>query len=207
MMTEAAVFERAIISAPRDNIAHLVYADWLEERGAAELAEFIRVQVALATPGHGDWGRLLRRERELWNAPALASRASPEPLGSPAIINIEQDLTRADRSPSRAVCVIRRGFVDEFRGPASLWVLNGDALCAMHPITSVLLSSVPEWGSASEAGRYICRLNDDPRRLAFSYWEAEARGREETRGQQNSVRTAVGILCLRWPGVGFDVPT
>ena len=39
---------RAILERPYDDALRLILADWLEERGEAERADFIRVQVALA---------------------------------------------------------------------------------------------------------------------------------------------------------------
>ncbi len=47
-MTEQAAFIRAICTDPDDDTARLVYADWLDEHGEPERAEFIRVQVKLA---------------------------------------------------------------------------------------------------------------------------------------------------------------
>jgi type VI secretion system protein ImpC len=45
-MAEAALL-RAIVEAPHDDMARLIYADWLEEHGRPERAELIRVQIAL----------------------------------------------------------------------------------------------------------------------------------------------------------------
>ncbi|HJZ56927.1 MAG TPA: TIGR02996 domain-containing protein [Gemmataceae bacterium] len=64
---EARSFLEAISANPDDDLARLVYADWLEERGDAPRAEFIRTQVERATLP--DWDarrvRLLIRERAL----------------------------------------------------------------------------------------------------------------------------------------------
>ena len=40
-MTDPAAFLRAIIANPDDDGPRLVYADWLEERGECERAEFL----------------------------------------------------------------------------------------------------------------------------------------------------------------------
>src|SRR5438309_7067053 len=37
----------AIREAPRDDAPRLIYADWLDEHGEADLAEFIRVQIEI----------------------------------------------------------------------------------------------------------------------------------------------------------------
>ncbi len=60
-------FLRAIRAKPEDDLPRLIYADALEESGASERAEFIRVQVALAnTAEHDPQFRVLEdREHEL----------------------------------------------------------------------------------------------------------------------------------------------
>ncbi len=67
--TEAALL-RAIAEADEDNLPRLVYADWLDERGDAARAEFIRVQCELASAPESETRSLtLRvRERELLTA-------------------------------------------------------------------------------------------------------------------------------------------
>lgn len=44
-MSERAAFINAILDNPADDTARLVFADWLEEHGEPERAEFIRVQI------------------------------------------------------------------------------------------------------------------------------------------------------------------
>ena len=47
-MSEREAFLASIRAAPEDDAPRLVYADWLDERGEPLLAEFIRLQIALA---------------------------------------------------------------------------------------------------------------------------------------------------------------
>jgi uncharacterized protein (TIGR02996 family) len=73
-MSDEAALLAAIMSHPDEDTPRLVYADWLDENGASERAEFIRLQIGLARgtlPGrqrgtaekrcralektHGDW--------------------------------------------------------------------------------------------------------------------------------------------------------
>jgi uncharacterized protein (TIGR02996 family) len=60
-------FLRAVIEAPDEDAHRLVYADWLEDHGQPERAEFIRVQCRLAAlPARDpDRPRLEAREKEL----------------------------------------------------------------------------------------------------------------------------------------------
>ena len=48
-MTERDALYRAIIANPEDDTPRFVYADWLDENGRAEEAEFIRVECRLET--------------------------------------------------------------------------------------------------------------------------------------------------------------
>jgi len=61
-MSDATALLAAVRAAPEDDAPRLVYADWLEEHGQPDRAEFIRVQCALA---RRDDSVLRRREAEL----------------------------------------------------------------------------------------------------------------------------------------------
>jgi uncharacterized protein (TIGR02996 family) len=65
-----ASFLRSIAKEPDDDTSRLVFADWLEERGEAARAEFIRVQCELASAGLAEERRhaLRLRERALLDA-------------------------------------------------------------------------------------------------------------------------------------------
>jgi uncharacterized protein (TIGR02996 family) len=78
-MSDALALVAAIRSAPDDDAPRLVYADWLDEHGQPERAEFIRVQCGLArteTPA------LLKRETELL---AAHHDAFAGPLAAPGL--------------------------------------------------------------------------------------------------------------------------
>ena len=66
-MSDGEALLRAILDHPDDDAPRLVYADWLDENGQPERAEFIRVQVQLARlpADHPDRPRLARTERRL----------------------------------------------------------------------------------------------------------------------------------------------
>jgi uncharacterized protein (TIGR02996 family) len=60
----------AILAAPDDDLPRLVYADWLDEHGRTERAEFIRIQCELATERREQFGtdvEVADRELELFN--------------------------------------------------------------------------------------------------------------------------------------------
>jgi uncharacterized protein (TIGR02996 family) len=60
----------AIHEQPEDDLPRLAYADWLEEQGEDEHAEFVRVELRLARMGrdHEDYRPLFARELELIRA-------------------------------------------------------------------------------------------------------------------------------------------
>jgi uncharacterized protein (TIGR02996 family) len=95
-MTEANALLRAIVETPDDDGVRLVHADWLEDHGQPERAEFIRVQVELE-PHRFDIDRprvrqLLTREEELrrlheddWLGPAVAAMRAGTATSEPAL--------------------------------------------------------------------------------------------------------------------------
>ena len=80
-MTDRQAFLNAIIDRPDDDLLRLVFADYLEENGDADRAEFIRLQVEhAATVPHSDgWAMRDLRLRELlrehdWRIPDLRGK-------------------------------------------------------------------------------------------------------------------------------------
>ena len=63
-----AAFLRAIAAEDNADVGRLAFADWLEERGDSDRAEFIRVQCELSAPGLPKDGPLAHRERALLNS-------------------------------------------------------------------------------------------------------------------------------------------
>jgi uncharacterized protein (TIGR02996 family) len=112
---------RAIFDAPEDDAPRLIYADWLEERGDADRAEFIRVQCELARLPPDDEGRagLEARERSLledhsvdWSAPLFG-------MGTAR--------------------VFRRGFVDEVTMSVTAFFREAADLLRLAPIRRLQL--------------------------------------------------------------------
>lgn len=117
-MPENADFLRAIIDRPDDDTVRLVYADWLDDHGDPDRAEFIRVQCELPHLPDTDTrrGPLEIRERQLL-AKHAAAWIAPRPPDPPG-----------DYAGSEGVTsVFRRGFVE------SAWPSDA-AMFKAHPI-------------------------------------------------------------------------
>ena len=142
-------FLDAIIANPADDNVRLVFADWLQENGQEERAEFIRVQCELATLSdpcprcHSAYLRTAdvnkgrytpdlcaahQRERELWPSTV----ADWHRFGWPT------DIPFPTFQP-----VLRRGFVERVTCTAADWLAHADAIRATHPVTRVRLTTWP----------------------------------------------------------------
>src|SRR5262249_54775998 len=98
-------FLNDICAHPDDDAPRLIYADWLDEQGRSERAEFIRVQCALVA--RPEDGALRRRERELLDEHGNAWRQE-----APAWARDDSEF--------------RRGFVAAVRCPVGDWLRHGD---------------------------------------------------------------------------------
>jgi uncharacterized protein (TIGR02996 family) len=114
-MTQAEAFLQAVCDNPDDDTPRLVYADWLEEQGQADRAEFIRIQCALAAA------------RVDTNRPALEAR--------------EQELLKRYEEEWAGPLVERvqewrfhRGFIDEVRVEARAFLAGADTLFRLTPV-------------------------------------------------------------------------
>ena len=166
MPTEAD-FLAAVIADPDDDAPRLIYADWLDENGQDERAEFIKAQVAIARTIPTDHTRrapeegcpclfcaLRRREGELldrhWTEWAADLRAG-------YCLNL---YTGTPLSPPNRAILFRRGFVHAVTCAAADWLAHGDAVLAAQPVREVRLTTYPttaqlatmdiRWGDASQ---------------------------------------------------------
>lgn len=161
-MTPDDAFMQTICEKPDDDFPRLRYADYLEENGQIERAEFIRVQCelwkdfprdvpfALGTEKRYErWRFLQQRERE------LLAKEGPPIWGTrwrSRIVN-GFSATHAYRwMPVGAVvaewCEFQRGFVSKVIMTAEDWLLHADALTAATPLQEVVLTTELDWYAA-----------------------------------------------------------
>jgi uncharacterized protein (TIGR02996 family) len=128
-------FLKAILADPDDDAPRLAYADWLDEAGDSDRAEFIRVQIALANLPRDDPQRppLIERERQLLleHAPDWAANL-PRPLHS---------------------WTFRRGFVEAIELTAATFLSRAENFLRLAPIRSIKLT---------DAGSVMHRLSACP---------------------------------------------
>jgi uncharacterized protein (TIGR02996 family) len=167
---DEAAFLRAICAEPADDTPRLVYADWLEEHGQGERAEFIRVQVELAAMGIGvrkplplnepgfskaikescaidpvRGAHLAARQSDLWNYGAPGSWVIDDPTPFDYCVRcIDEESISASRATHDPILIYRRGFVSHVTCTAAQFLEHGDALLARHPVTDVALATLPE---------------------------------------------------------------
>jgi uncharacterized protein (TIGR02996 family) len=136
----ANAFLDEIVEQPDDDVPRLVYADWLEERGDADRAEFIRLQIDLARPAPDAPARraALAREREL-----LADRGAE---------------WAADVAELVLAHEFRRGFVGWVRLDAARLLQHGDELFRLAPVRHLELFVERGQAVAVARCRHLARL-------------------------------------------------
>ncbi|WP_171473205.1 TIGR02996 domain-containing protein [Frigoriglobus tundricola] len=137
MSTDERAFLDAIIAAPDDDTARLVYADWLTENGRPDRGAFIRTEIELArTPPTTEEDErrrrvlierrddLLKRHKAVWLKPFL---------------------------PFAKDSAFERGFVEALEVHASTFLQSAEKWFALTPLTRVRFTVCNAWdaGSAS----------------------------------------------------------
>src|SRR6266542_2811283 len=122
---ERAAFLAAICASPEDDTVRLAFADWLDEHGESDRAEFIRLGCQHA--------RLEGDDPQWW---PLKNRL--DALEQKHLEAWEQELPPW----ARKGVSFRRGFVDGIVTSATLWIKRSEKLLATAPITSARLRNV-----------------------------------------------------------------
>jgi uncharacterized protein (TIGR02996 family) len=146
-LPEWEAFLAAVASAPDDDLPRLVAADWLEEHGDTERAEFIRLQCELARTTDAQRADQLQwRERELLNSPTGAWLWAVE--ACPNIVNTSFD---AMAPPLRSFSIhnanrvqFRRGFPASVSCTAKEWLHYGASTVPRQPLVSLTLTQCDE---------------------------------------------------------------
>ncbi len=188
----------AIIAHPEEDAPRLMYADWLDDNGQPERAEFIRVQCELASLpallGNGHTGGEAAAYYERANALHYRGQKLLD-SGTPRNHALWYDMPCG--SPTYT-----RGFVSEVRAPATDWLAHGDAIVAEHPIERLLFTDVPILeGEEDDVG-----FANDATGARFAWVDVRDKA-----FFMNLDITEPGVIprvvaSLRWPGIEFQLP-
>ena len=143
-MDERGALIAAVLADPDDDLPRLVFADWLDERGEADTARFLRAQIALAAlPEWEPQAVALRRTRPEWDRTEALAGGLPRLAPGGGLHWIASDL-------------FRRGFGHSVHAPQ---------LIALRTRMPELLAEVP----VERLGLYSATL-DQWREFAASPW-------------------------------------
>jgi uncharacterized protein (TIGR02996 family) len=139
MVSDGAALLRAICEHPGEDTPRLIYADWLEENGDTDRAEFIRTQCLLTQLPPGEDGHrldyraneLLSRHEAVWAAPL-------------------RELILWHR--------FRRGFVEEVGVEGRTFLKRADELFRLAPIRHAFIRTTPAELPAVAASWFLARL-------------------------------------------------
>jgi uncharacterized protein (TIGR02996 family) len=126
-----------IIENPTDDVPRLVYADWLEEHGAEERADFIRQAVAFP---HASFVRLTARDPFLLLGlePGKPQRVSPpnvEPANYRTWMWVESDFGCVVEDLCRHLDYREeRGFVEGIHCLCADWLVSAGDVLPGHPV-------------------------------------------------------------------------
>jgi uncharacterized protein (TIGR02996 family) len=178
-MRDDEAFLRAVIEQPDDDLPRLVYADWLDEHGEPERAEFIRVQCELARlPLDGPRaGKLRNREQAL-----LGGNRWRQWAGSLAAFADEFHY--------------RRGFVEGLTLGAAAFLRHTAAILAAAPLSHVRLTDAWEEIDKLAASPHLERI----RRL--SLWGNHLRDEDVSRLAESPHLAYLEWLDLGWNLIG-----
>lgn len=138
-----------ILAHPEQDVRRLIYADWLQEHGQEDRAEFIRVQIEYTLihehySSHTDDScAICRRGVELDNLLQTKFKIS---LFGPSTFASDDPyrLMGLNSTGPRVEWNWHRGFICDMRMPWLYWFNNAKVLITHHPIREVRLTTIPE---------------------------------------------------------------
>jgi uncharacterized protein (TIGR02996 family) len=223
-------FLRAICEQPADDAPRLVFADWLDENGESERAEFIRVQCKLEEArqraevphtcctddsDHGPcrtcepFKRLHRRSRQLLEDFAHGWFRDAFPW-------LEQPLEPVYYAQWWGW--VGRGFVAEVACPLGDWLDHGKAICEQHPVERVRITDrVPYFSVSDNDWSWIYTppdWDDEPHVLPRELWNIldqhdtslSARVRARRYRTREHALARLNVAVLTWARKQAELP-
>lgn len=198
----------AILEDPADDMRRLVYADFLEENGERDRAEFIRVQIELVPyqdkknwieqmpveqwAGSKEEGELLQRIAVLVQREKELFKQSPrthEWLGSAL------RLTYAGQNWWEILRWFRRGFIGRVTCSSADWFKHHEDITSQHPIEEVRLTDMPRFGRHTSPTLWTVWLMDMEPKLQLPIYSFDM-----------DLHKYRSLLKLHWPRITFHLP-
>jgi uncharacterized protein (TIGR02996 family) len=221
-MDDGAMLLAAILAEPDEDIHRLAYADWLDENGRPERAEFIRAQVACSrytdcpvrlsdlkrgrpVPlrcGACDYCTSRRQSEE------LSHRFPILPPSIPAYgFCLDPGAVDGNIPHGAGLTVtVRRGFVEHVTCPATEWIRHADDILREHPVTRVTLTTWPDedWHSSDmlTTNRYRLTARNEGQSRVFR----PARPDQPRLTQPCTRERIAALLADEWPRIAFTLP-
>jgi uncharacterized protein (TIGR02996 family) len=212
-LSDRNAFLRAICEQPADDAPRLVFADWLDENGEPDWADFIRVQCDIWDITEGDHAAL-----------CCVKGCSAWPIGQEYRCKQCRPCSLASRSWALAPTITtnnclahmfditcRRGFVAEVACPLGDWLDHGKAICEQHPVERVRITDrVPYFGVSDNDWSWIYTppnliWDDKPRILPYDVWRlldqhdtSSARMRAKRYRTREHALARLNVAALTW---------
>jgi uncharacterized protein (TIGR02996 family) len=203
---------RAILALPGDDGPRLCAADWWDERGAAERAEFVRVQCELVTID-----RELSEHNSDLKGTCICRRCVILRKAIAPLRRREWELYRGEwdaevipaewvtADESYPAFVYRRGFVEELTATSADFLTHADALTVACPLRRVRLTTWPEVSREVDVERKVLTftLLVGPRVVQYRDTMLGV-----LRYQGDAQQVVVSrLLTAAFPGIDFEMPT
>lgn len=209
-----------ILETPDDDTPRMIYADWLDERGEADRAAFIRVQCELARDfpepsPYGTypfplwsedrstrWKDLIHRQSELLTDVNSREWGYTPPMG---VFDCRQ--------------VFRRGFVTSMILSSLTWVTHADCIRRQCPVMNVGLTTWPQFEyqyvDIPRSGKDDFPMTLFGRPVLMRRMEARLMGRPNSHRlpiphdmptHQDTIDFLNYVLAAEWPRIVFTHP-
>jgi uncharacterized protein (TIGR02996 family) len=206
-VNEREAFIRQICERPEDDTVRLVFADWLEEHGEPERAEFIRVQMEAERMRGGGCavvlGAMCDGKKEWCVRCGLFRRAlklhNPHTDSwLPRILPGERSWSVSDEPPPETSHGPRyhwtRGFVSRIELPCDAFMQHAADIFAAHPVTEVRLTDCSPFRNGDGFWRWWW-FNPDQDERARDADEVPDPLYNRVRGYYASAKIASDALC------------
>jgi uncharacterized protein (TIGR02996 family) len=210
-MTDGDALLAAIIAQPAEDLPRLMYADWLDEHGQPERAEFIRVQCELSRMPHtggpeeedGNCATCKMRKPLEDREELLLSRGGDWvgfPYLKPGGARRNTFLTAGE-----TYFRFRRGFVADMSCTSADWLAHADAITAAHPIERVRLTTPLRYGT--DRVEWITLVNRECGWMRHWIIGRKKKSLITLPDDATDAQIVQTLLAKMWPRIAFEVPS